>query len=228
MAFPETGLVSFWKFDGNSVDSVGANNGTDTAITYSAGNGKVNSGAGFARASSSKIVMAHNNLYDFGTGDFTESIWMKSADTDKTNYWLVSECDLAASGNGIDILTQITTGTARVWVGGVVKVGTVNIMDAAWHNIIISRASGVVSQYIDNVFDVSATQAGSVTVANSRINFGFANGVYSNLALDACGIWNRALTSDDRTAIYNGGAGSQPGSQSLVPLLMNQYRQRRA
>jgi len=30
-------LISYWKLDGNSTDSVGSNNGTDTSVSYFTG-----------------------------------------------------------------------------------------------------------------------------------------------------------------------------------------------
>src|SRR5690348_3864445 len=50
------GLVSYWKLDGNSTDSIDSNTGTDTAISYSAGNGLIIQGAGF-NGSTSKILI---------------------------------------------------------------------------------------------------------------------------------------------------------------------------
>src|SRR4051812_13528905 len=51
-----TNLVSYYRLDGNSNDAVGANNGSDTNISYSAGNGKINNGAGF-NGTSSRIAI---------------------------------------------------------------------------------------------------------------------------------------------------------------------------
>ena len=64
------GLLAYYKFDSDSTDSVGSNDGTDTNITYSSG--KIGNGAVF-NGSSSKINLSTITL----TGDFTVSFWFK-------------------------------------------------------------------------------------------------------------------------------------------------------
>ena len=54
-------IVAYYKLDGNSNDSVGTNNGTDTAITYSVANGKINQGAGY-NGSTSKITISNTSV----------------------------------------------------------------------------------------------------------------------------------------------------------------------
>lgn len=127
--------------NGNSTDSSGnANNGTDTAITYSLANGKFGQGAGF-NGSTSKIVLP--NSADFKqTGDFTVNLWFKGATTSNV---LFSSCDLFSAyvkglvlyisanklrgitGNGVTqtVLTGGTTVTDNTWrMGTLVKTGT--------------------------------------------------------------------------------------------------------
>jgi hypothetical protein len=40
-----TGIIGYWKLDGNSKDAVSTNNGTDVGISYSSSYGKINQGA---------------------------------------------------------------------------------------------------------------------------------------------------------------------------------------
>ncbi len=61
-------LVWGSKLDNNSNDVLGISNGTDTNITYSSGNGKINQGGGF-NGTDSRI---NTNTSGFsGTTDFT-------------------------------------------------------------------------------------------------------------------------------------------------------------
>lgn len=58
------GLTSYWKFNGNSNDEIGANNGTDTNINYAAG--LIGLGAGFNNPGVSYITIpdAENLSFD--------------------------------------------------------------------------------------------------------------------------------------------------------------------
>lgn len=67
--------------NGNSTDSSGnGNNGTSTNITYSLANGKFGQGAGF-NGSSSKITIPSNSSLNFGSGNRTINVWMKTSAT---------------------------------------------------------------------------------------------------------------------------------------------------
>ena len=74
-------LTDYYKFDSsNSNDSVGANNGSDTSVTYSVGNGKINVGGGVSTL----------GYIDFGTSvggtaAMTYNMWIKPGTQDNTN-----------------------------------------------------------------------------------------------------------------------------------------------
>ncbi|MEK7174285.1 MAG: hypothetical protein AAB759_01355, partial [Patescibacteria group bacterium] len=53
--FSDSNLLNYYRFEGNSNDSKGSNNGTDTNISYSSSYGKFGQGSLFQTASSSKI-----------------------------------------------------------------------------------------------------------------------------------------------------------------------------
>jgi len=67
-------LVAYYKLDGNSNDSVGSNNGSDTGITYSLANGKIDQGAGFS--DNDLIVIANSGQFNFDGLPFTISMWI--------------------------------------------------------------------------------------------------------------------------------------------------------
>ena len=70
--YNDPSLVSYWRFEGNSIDSKSANNGLDTAITYSPANGKFGQGASF-NGSNSRIITASATL----TNSITWSLWIR-------------------------------------------------------------------------------------------------------------------------------------------------------
>jgi len=62
---PLNNFISYWKFDGNSNDSVGSNNGTPTSITYPSG--LIGQAADF-NGTTSKVVVPDANDLSFGNG----------------------------------------------------------------------------------------------------------------------------------------------------------------
>ena len=75
-------LVSYWKLDGNSNDSVGSNNGSDTNITYGTSYGKINQGALF-NGTSSKILTNYQPTY----ADTTIAGWIKTTMTGRGQFF---------------------------------------------------------------------------------------------------------------------------------------------
>jgi hypothetical protein len=68
--------------EGNSNDSKGSNNGSDTSITYDPSYGKFGQGALF-NASTDKISIGAASDLNFGTGDFSVNMWVNA--TSATN-----------------------------------------------------------------------------------------------------------------------------------------------
>jgi len=62
---PLDNFISYWKFNGNALDSVGSNNGTPTSITYPTG--LIGQAADF-NGTTSKVVVPDANDLSFGNG----------------------------------------------------------------------------------------------------------------------------------------------------------------
>jgi hypothetical protein len=114
---------------------------------------------------------------------------------------------------------------------GLYSWGSNNVSDGSWHNIIIIRDNtGKISIYIDGVLSsVSASgQNGSLTFTTSRMAFGaelyWALGgpgclscntiddQFINGNIDDIAIWNRALSQQEITALYNAQSCTGTGS----------------
>jgi hypothetical protein len=226
-----TNLIHYFKMDGNSNDIVGADNGTDTAITYNAGNGKISLGAGF-NGTTSEIILG--TAIPMQT-NLTIAAWVKTAnlgtrqvifgDSDATATQ-VYELDLQASqklrfqwsSSGTDFRSYITDAIA--------------INDNNWHHIVVTQVgTGAPQFYVDGVA-VSSSLSGSGGAATKPAAQTSAIGEYGgyaaglsfwNGAIDELGYWSRALSSADVTQLYNGGAGiSYPFGPVSTNLFRNQ------
>lgn len=213
-------IVLAYKLDGNSNDSVGSNNGTDTAITYSTGNGKLVQGAGFNGTSS----VIKNTTFVMPTTEITIAVWLKTSDITT-----VKEVFLVGADGILDANTPrhsqftlaIASGGTRQAVWTPFIAGTPitmsssgqNYADGAWHLCIARAKSGSQILKIDNVDRASNTAAGTMTART-----GFALGdisenpsihYYTVHATDEVYIWDRFLTDAECTELWNGGVGLQ-------------------
>lgn len=72
---PTGNIVSYWNYNSDSLDQVGANDGTDTDITYAAG-GIVGNGASF-NGTTSNISVADSASLSFASSAFSIMLWVK-------------------------------------------------------------------------------------------------------------------------------------------------------
>lgn len=97
----DANLFAYYRLEANANDSDGANHGTSTAITYSAGNGKFNNGAGFNGSTS--LIYAQYAAFDIsGASPLSISLWVKLNTMPGTS---TSFYDVAMTQEGTDTLT---------------------------------------------------------------------------------------------------------------------------
>ena len=204
-------IVSYWKLDGNSTDSVGSNNGTDTSITYSAGNGKIVQGAGFS--GSSRIVLP-NVVYISATA-FSLSAWIKiSSNPGAPAQILTSDSDfnrrwqLAVNTNGT--IRFIRFNDAGSVISNFNSTGTVT--DNTWRHIVAVFDNSVGSKiYINGTQDGSDAVTTSNKITSGTAAFGSNTNStpseYFTGSIDEGAIWSRALSAAEVTSLYNAGAG---------------------
>lgn len=204
----DANLVAYWRMEGNSNDSKGANNGTDTAITYSTDNGKFTQGAGF-NGSTSKILSANKILNLSPTSAFTVGCWFKPNNTANSSALFYFSSN--ANGRSIDLEMPTSTTVRALLYGGNVGLYTTDAATVAatgeWHQAtIVKNASDVVSLYIDGVFvdDVTASENAGSVVANG-ISFGRHPNVdvnYYTGTIDDAFAFSRALTAAEIMSLY--------------------------
>lgn len=213
-----TNLVAYYKLDGNSNDSVGSNNGSDTGITYGSSYGKIGQGALF-NGTSSKIVIGTSSTFNFErTDSFSISAWVNT--TTFNNGPILSKLVNSGSYNGYEVLV---VGGNIVFLmnntdpsNGISVSATSNTMSTgSWYHVVVtysgtSLASGV-KMYVNgslcsqsvNFDNLSASILSSVAPQiGARPSGNVTNG-----DLDEIGIWSRALSADEVSQLYNGGAG---------------------
>lgn len=233
-------IVAYWKLDessGTRNDSVGSSHLTDYNTVASA-TGRIGSALSYAAGNTDKYIgCADNDSLSMGDIDFTIAGWFKRTDTNGQGQ-VVNKWDWSIPSREylVDVHPSTycrfyiaTTGQTQV---GVVDTFYPNIGDwtflVAWHD----ATANTLNLQVNARTVVSSSHSGGVNNGSAA----FAIGPYSVLAnyaagcdIDEVGIWKRVLTSDERSALYNSGAGlTYPfTSSAAIPVFMNQYRQRR-
>jgi len=204
-----TNLVSHWPMDGDSTDTVGGFNGTDTNITY--GSPFVFSqSAGFNSASPSYQDMG--NSLSLQAAVFSVSCWVyvsaiNSAQAIIENYGTVSNGPYRLYING-------TNSTFFASIGNTDVVFTTGIASAnTWMHVVLTRSSATVAKFYVNGTEynygssTSRTSATSRFVIGSRWNNTGSNypDSYLNGNVEDVAYFSRALTAAEVTQIYTGG-----------------------
>lgn len=201
----DANLVSYWRMEGNSNDSKGSNNGTDTNITYSLANGKYTQGAGF-NGSTSKIVIGNIAALK-PTEAITVATWIKpSSYSDYQAILTVDGTDSWDTGKGYGLVH--TTGTAvGFWVNHFTNNAVyANISSGDWHHVVGTYDKQNVKLYVDGILAGSDPYTSSISYGSESINIGHGSGSAAfpwNGAIDDVAIFSRALTAAEILTLYN-------------------------
>lgn len=229
---PLSGMVAWWKAEGNGLDSVGSNNGAPTAgITYT--NGEVGQAFVFNGATTSFVPVAAtptlNNIGANGSG-FTIECWVKapstangpilewdSATADGLQFWVQPNGQLLSN-------IKDTSGTSHTFF---TTTGVLNPSSFQHVALTYDKKSGNAFIYRNGIV-VGSANFGSIipqtTFSNLRIGLRSASAIgtfaYTGL-IDELSVYKRALSSSEIAFIYgSGSAGKSPAiaATALPPL----------
>ena len=213
---PTNGLVGWWPFNGNANDESGsANNGTVNGATLTNDRFNITDKAYSFDGNNSEILFNSNFIFHQNT-DATISFWFKKNQCPNftnghyqgTLIWSsISNIDLNRFNfyfreNPNNIFTvdykEPIQNTHDI-------VTTTNIFDSIWTNIVISRQLDnyklfINGNLIDSIIDINPSLPNSIgyLIGNDPAsNSDFAG------SFDDLGIWNRALTQQEITALYS-------------------------
>lgn len=184
-------LVSYWKMDGDWLDSKGSNNGI-----YSGGN--IDNYVSVDNAYSSPLNI---------TGGFTLEAWVQPASVSGT-------MSLIAKANYVDAtnyILRIVDGSVYFEYGDPIQTDSAVLSDGGLYHIVATAESptGLKSIYVNGVLVKQDTTGGSVGTVSDSLTLGYAsNGAdYYNGQMDEARVYNRAITEEEIAAHYNSGLG---------------------
>ena len=223
---PTNGLVGWWPFNGNANDESGnGNNGTvNGAALTSDRNSNTNSAYSFDGVNDF-IVANSNSLYVSDT--LTFSIWINTNSTPPiiSNYTIFELGGTGGSGVRWGCIAE--PGNAVMAIGrGCGGVGNAPIStsyNGGWSNFIFVVSGLNQSIYYNGnlIGNSTNSQITSLSCSIANLYFGvsqWSSSYYFTGKLDDIGIWNRALTQQEITDLYNGcqlSVSAQPTNQTI-------------
>ena len=225
---PTNGLVGWWPFTGNAIDSSGnGNNGTVNGATLTSDrNGSANSAYSFNGINFNHIAIPSDSSLDL-VNDFSISCWFNSNlmyNQSSTVRSILMKC-----GDGIGMPNGYAHG---IW-GGITgtnsQVGVVNFQAQPYNTSITYPSNSSGNVMINNWYNYTVTYTKNDSTLKYYINNGLVDIKYLNFnigyntnplwigsqqsiysttktfdgKIDDIGIWNRALTQQEITALYN-------------------------
>lgn len=158
----------------------------------------------FDSASSDYLQVPNTTDFDFGTGDFTWSLWI-NYETHVNYAGLLytgssnSEYRLKFQTSGQILYMQNADGDSQVADLGA------NITGTGWHHLCLVRSSGTITTYLDGSAVDTDSRAGNVNSNGNDLLIGINGSSYFDGKMDELAIWNTALTSSQVLEIHNNG-----------------------
>ena len=209
--------VAYWKLEeasGTREDSHGANDLTDNNTVGQAA-GIIGNAASFIQANSEYLSIADNT--DMSTGDisFFFSAWVYLSELTSTKI-IVGKMDGVLDEYRLYYFASDTFYFEVFGITTSLAVGSTTFGAPSantWYNVVGKHdaAANLIGIAVNaGTEDTSSYSAG---VNNGVGTFGIsdasAGGQYWAGRIDEVGFWKRAVTAQDRTDLYNGGAGNQ-------------------
>lgn len=213
-------LVAYWRLgeaSGARVDLVSAMSLTDNN-TVTQATGKVGDAAQFTAANSEWLSIADNTTLSSGNIDFTIACWVyldsKPSLCGIVGKWTITgnqqEYLISYVGGGTDRFFFVASSAGNNQTNrqastfGAPSTGTWYLI-VAWHD---AAADTVNIQINNGTVDTTTGYTGGLFDSTAEFTVGRYNGTnYWDGRIDEVGIWKRVLTTNERTLLYNGGAG---------------------
>jgi hypothetical protein len=207
-------LVSYWTFDGNAEDSVGSNDGTVTGATYGASYGIIN--GAYSYDGSGDYIDVGNSSTLNPTTALTVAAWIKiPASPDSSDVIFAKRSSTAYA---YDMSFSSASGLMywRINSNTYAAISTTDFRDNTYHFIVGTYDKSKIYLYVDGELEDDYTYSSDINKITEKLYFGrrgagftTANTGYLTGYIDELGLWSRALSQSEITALYNSGSGLQ-------------------
>ena len=227
---PTNGLIGWWPFNNNANDESGSgNNGTVMNGVLLTSDRFNNLNSAYSFDGIDDRIFINNSIFDNGS-NFTYSSWCFLNTIINPNNGNNSHPILNTSPhNGLGVILNwgssnkysimVGSGTPSIsWNTLFNSLSNQNIEIQTWKFITLVKSLNTYSLYINGVIDQTWVANSSVQSYLYKLYFGGGDPLNTNEVLngklDDIGIWNRALTQEEITGLYNSANSNE--CQSLV------------
>ncbi len=234
---PTTGLVGYWPFNGNANDESGnGNNGTvNGAVLTADRNGNTNSAYSFDGISNYIEVPSSPSLCVSIAYSFSAWAYISSYNSGGFPYQpaIVSKINGGDWYGGYEVRASSDATGVPKFLGTSGNIGGNNVATAVpnnninqWYNIIATYDGSIIKCFINGICMDSTNASGSLQTSTIPLRFGRRGGgpsfdCWLTGFIDDIGIWNRALTQAEITALYNGCSDSDTVATQPINLSVN-------
>lgn len=211
-----TGLIHHYKLNGNSTDSAGSLDGTDSNMTYVSG--KIGN-AGDFNGTTSKIILGGANGTFVGNA-WTIAMWF-NCDTPATADFLFA-CESTGPADGDDdIQIRISSSQLLAIVRDQAYSSNTNQLDAdgggvlvagIWYHVAVTWDGTTLKLYKDGSF-VKGDAIPAITMANTSrsrtIGHSVNGGAFFQGLIDDFRVYDTALSLAEIGSVYNSGDGTE-------------------
>ena len=222
MAQPTNGLVASYLFnDGTANDGVGTNHGSVEGATLTVDRFGTDDFAYSFNGSSDYISIPSAAEVNFGTGNFTISIWFKTDDIVSTGT-IINRGEGTGATKRVFIRTNVPTSNDVQWrlgdnsINNIMTDGLTNfqLFDNEWHHLVLVRSTQHMKFYVDGFFEEQLTDP-LMAIANhnngrpwllgaqdSVVSNSSPMGNYFDGAIDDLRFYNRELSINEIIELY--------------------------
>ena len=215
---PPSGLVSWWRAEGNAYDSIGGNSGTSTSgVSYT--NGEVGQAFNFNGTSTLTVADAPSLdptnaltieywVYALARPAHTwsQNVFTKDGVTSSRQYLLTVGDSPTTSGAGdFRAVIGVTSGLKILDSLAVIQSNT-------WYHVAETYDGAALKLYVNGSLDSQMAVTGPIITTTQPVRIGGdapAGPYYFNGRVDEISLYNRALTSNEIAAIYNAGSAGK-------------------
>lgn len=214
------GLVGYWNLDeasGNAADSSGSGfTLTDTGVSRTTGHVSGGTNAGNFNGSSDFMAASASSVLAFGDVEFTVASWFRGDGTAAVYNLVCGKWDLfnrqyrlGINGSRHPAFAVTPDGTTETEaVGEALDLAS----DTDWHLIIgwHDPTGNVIACQFDNQTPVTAAySSGVINTGAAKFRLGSRDGGdYWGGDIDDTYVWDRILTTDERTELWGSGNGT--------------------
>ena len=220
-----SGLVSYWKLEeasGSRADSFGTNTLTDNnTVTQAAG--KLGQAGLFTQANTEYLSIASNTGLQFGEKDWTLTAWIKltSKSVSFDLQALITKNSIVAGTREMELMYRASTDVFMAIVFSAVDVQSADIAATnfgsptigVWYFVAVTYTVATNAVAISVNAGTQNTGVIGATLQSSTAEFWIGASAYAGFplpadaAIDSIGRWNRVLSADEISYLYNGGTG---------------------